>query len=308
MDRPFGRHAAPIATALLALVVVACAVGNSSSAPSIPSASSASASPSAAVVIPSTLATPTPEPTATDQPTLEKGDLRRVTFDPTTLTIVCPPEPDLLQRDPPRPAIVCGTSGEDALVLGLAAIQTVAKGTIDRLYLQWPTCPATGCTHEDVQTATVVGWAGGDAYSTVIDVRHSTVPVPMPESSIEWPTFGSSEPPMVARPTIKNAPTEVAERTPYPFCGRAELGDPPSVIACFRDAVLAGRPAEMIQRVYGTEGGVLLQVFRFSGRGAIVRYLRGEGHWSRQFGTLSLSSDATGWSMSPWDMSQKFFR
>ncbi len=286
-----------LGTIFVTVLVAGCATRDPSVVPSVTPTRSIGPVPTASVA-----------PTRTLAPELDVDALPRASFDPVRLTAVCAPESDLLQRDPPRRAIFCSDSRGDALSVGLAAIQTVVDGPIDRLYLEWPTCPATGCTDDDFQTATVVGWSNGNAYSTVVDARLLRVPVPTPEDSIEWPAFGPSEAPPVQRPTIKNAPAEIADRTPYPFCGRAELGDPPEVDGCFRDAVLAGRPAEMIERVYGTEGGVILRLYRFAGHGAIIGYQHGEGRWIRQFGTMLLSNYEAHWDMGPWDQPPKVLR
>lgn len=102
------------------------------------------------------------------------------------------------------------------------------------------------------------------------------------------------------RPVIEGAPREVATRTPYPFCGSAELGDPSSALGCSRDAVLAGRPAELIDHVYGTEGGAITWLYRFDGQGALVRYSYDAGRWLRQAGTMILGITPTTRDFDPW--------
>ena len=105
-----------------------------------------------------------------------------------------------------------------------------------------------------------------------MDSRLQTVSQPSVASDATWPAAGNETIPTVKRPSIKDAPREVARREPYPYCGRAETGEPPSVTGCFRDAVLAGRPAEIIDRGYGTEGGEVLQIMRYDGDGPLIRY------------------------------------
>ncbi len=102
------------------------------------------------------------------------------------------------------------------------------------------------------------------------------------------------------REAIARAPAEIADRTPYPFCGRAELGKSPAVMDCFRDAVLAGRPAEMLVQVYGTEGGAILWLDRYDGHGPVRRYQRDSGQWRRLVGTLMLGITPSGWDLDPW--------
>ena len=149
-----------LGTIFVTVLVAGCATRDPSVVPSVTPTRSIGPVPTASVA-----------PTRTLAPELDVDALPRASFDPVRLTADCAPESDLLQRDPPRRAIFCSDSRGDALSVGLAAIQTVVDGPIDRLYLEWPTCPATGCTDDDFQTATVVGWSNGNAYSTVVDAR-----------------------------------------------------------------------------------------------------------------------------------------
>ena len=91
-------------------------------------------------------------------------------------------------------------------------------------------------------------------------------------------------------------------RVPYPNCGHAELGEPTSVLRCVRDAVLAGRPAEMTETLFGTEGGEILRVYRFAGAGAIQLYQRFEGAWITQPGSMIIGPGEDTWSFEPWDV------
>jgi hypothetical protein len=250
----------------------------------------------------------TPTPSRTPESGLAIGSLRRPRFDPTKLTVVCGRNRADLDGDLPQPSIECATGRGGALALGLAAIQTVADRPIERLYLQGNRCPTTGCTDEAFQVGTVVGWTkNGDAYRTLIDLRISRVSVPIRDDSIEWPRFGTSEAPAIQRPVIKTAPAEVTDRTPYPFCGVATLGEPPSVARCFRDAVLDARPAEMILHTTGAEGFPMLELYRFAGKGVVVRYRRAEGQWSRTAGTLILEGRPMFWYLEQWNGTVKIF-
>ena len=71
-------------------------------------------------------------------------------------------------------------------------------------------------------------------------------------------------------------------------------------MGCFRDAVLAGRVAELVENVSGTEGGAITWLFRFNGRGAISRYAGSGGHWSRQSGSMILGITPLIWDFDPW--------
>ncbi len=253
-----------------------------------------------------------PSPTVGPSPSVDTGidmfTLRRAKFDPDRLTVVCGRDRTSLDHEPPRPSIVCGTSRGTALAAGLAAMESVAVKPITLLYMQGNTCPSSGCTDEAFQVATVVGWSrNGDAYRTVIDLRSATVSTPVREDSIKWPSFGASKAPAVQRPTIKAAPADVLDRSPYPFCGVARLEEPRSVARCFRDAVLDGRPAEMILHTTGAEGFPMLELYRFSGNGAVVRYRHAEGHWSRTAGTLILEGPPSVWTVDQWNGTVKNF-
>ena len=61
--------------------------------------------------------------------------------------------------------------------------------------------------------------------------------------------------------------------------------------------MLAGRTAEMIERVYGTEGGEMLWIYRYDGQGRLIRYYHdqtagGDGRtvdaWGRSEGAMIL--------------------
>jgi hypothetical protein len=78
----------------------------------------------------------------------------------------------------------------------------------------------------------------------------------------------------VARPSLPGDPSsELAGRTPLPFCGRAQMtrATPSSAELCFREAVLAGQPAELVAIGSSVEGADLVEVLRYLGEGAINR-------------------------------------
>jgi hypothetical protein len=72
-------------------------------------------------------------------------------------------------------------------------------------------------------------------------------------------------------------------------------------MACFRDAVLAGRAAEMLHHP-GIEGDVTA-VYRFDGHGAIhwYRFDSGVSAWWRLDGTMSLGITPASWSFELWE-------
>jgi hypothetical protein len=260
----------------------------------LPTPDSATASPSSAP----------PAGTPSAVPGLEIDSLPRVELADVHATAVCDPQGPAAPGAG-EPLIWCS----DGLALAVAVVRTATPDPVTRLYLRRPRCASTGCTRGELSTARVFVWTASSAYDVALDGRDETVPPPVIVSNPGWPSSGSGALPAVRRPAIPSAPAEVARRTPYPFCGRAELSDPPRVPACFRAAVLAGRRVEMIDQVYGTEGGAILQIDRYDGEGRIIQYqhdqsVNGDGtatdHWSRSEGAMILSPDSFGWDFEPW--------
>jgi len=217
-------------------------------------------------------------------------------LDPASLTAACDPEPAQATPLAGEATIFCG----DGLLLGLRALSTVGTTSFGHLYLQRPVCAATPCTTDELSVATVTGWSSDGGFSVRLDSRLSSTGVPVPDASTVWPAVGASAVPAPARPEIPGAPSEIAGRVAYPYCGEAELGDPTTTLGCFRDSVLGGWKAELVQKVFGTEGGELTWVYRFDGQGAITRYAGSGGTWQRQSGTLILGTTPLAWDFDPW--------
>jgi hypothetical protein len=235
-------------------------------------------------------------PTAQAAEPIEIRNLPTVSFDATSLTALCDPTPSQTNLDAGESTIDCG----DGLMLGLRAIRTATTSTVYRLYLNRPACASVPCTADELSMATVTGWTAEATLSTSLDSRLATVSAPTLEAAVSWPPAGTSGVPKVGRPSLARAPRELLDRLAYPFCGRAEVDIPPAVIACFRDAILAGRTAELFQLVHGTEGGDIVWLFRYDGHGALVRYSYGAPRWRRQVGSLILGPTPTTWDFDPW--------
>jgi hypothetical protein len=228
--------------------------------------------------------------------TLDIEALPKVSLDLAVNTTVCDPEASQLNIDAGEAAIFC-TDGHRVAIRAFAAVM---QAPIERMYFRRPVCQATPCTIGELSTATVTGWTATEVLSVALDSRLTTVGRPVPDTTAVWPAPDSSSVPGVERPVIKGAPADFAARTPFPFCGRAELDEPPAVIACFRDAVLGRRPAELVQTVFGTEGGDIIRVYRFEGRGAVLMYTLESGPWVRRPGSLVLGLEPGGWDFDPW--------
>jgi hypothetical protein len=220
--------------------------------------------------------------------------LPAVSPNPATQTAVCDLEAGQLDSEAGQATIHC----PDGIALGLRALSTISSSPIERLYLQRLTCHAKPCTEDELSTATVTGWTATEARSVLLDSRKPTVQL-TPTSTAVWPS-GSSATPAIDRPVIEGAPAEVAGRSASPYCGEVELGEPVAVTGCFRDAVLAGRPAELIDRYVGTEEGIITRIYRFDGRGAIRSYLHTPKGWLRQVGAMILGPTPGAFDFDPW--------
>jgi hypothetical protein len=239
--------------------------------------------------------TPTAAPPASRPITIEIERLPQATLDPLPTTAVCDPSPGQANPDAGEATLYC----HDSLVLALRALRTATHEPIERIYLDLPVCRATRCTVDELSTGTVTAWVDSVPRSVGLDSRLTTVEVGVTDPEAIWPARGSSVVPPAARPALEAAPRELLERVPYPFCGAEQLGDPASVMACFRDAVLAGRAAEMLHNP-GVEGDVTA-VYRFDGHGAIRWYRFDNGAWWRLDGTMILGITPAAWSFELWD-------
>ena len=283
----------------LVFVVSACGSTPAPTATASPS-SEASRTPTAVAATPSPVAATT-RPVAS----LTIDDLPRVELADVDATAVCDPVPSQTNIEAGESGIYCS----DGLGLALRAVRTVTRDPVTRLYLHRPECAVVPCSDDELSTATVAIWTATDAFSIGLDSRLESVALAAAAQDADWPAPGNGHAPQTSRPSLDGAPDDLAGRDPYPFCGRAEIGDPPEVVGCFRDAVLAGRKAEMIERVYGTEGGEMLWIYRYDGSGRLVRYshdqtISGDGgsadSWGRSEGAMILGITPLTWDFDPW--------
>ena len=146
----------------------------------------------------------------------------------------------------------------------------------------------------------VTGWTADGPWSVTLDSRLMTTTAPVADPLVAWPSRGSTNPPAVRRPAIADAPREVTGRTAFPDCGSSELDADQAAFDCFLGAVLHGTPAEMIEHVYGTEGGAITLLYRFAGVGAVRTYHFESGHWHRADGGVILGPPGHSWDFEPW--------
>jgi hypothetical protein len=246
-------------------------------------------------------------------PPLSIDDLERVALAEVRATAVCDSQPAQGDLEAGQATIYCS----DSLALAVAAVRTITPEAPVRLYFHRPPCVTVPCSADDLSTATVTVWTASAAYDVRLDSRLETVTAPtVVDATVRWPASEDATPPKVARATIKGAPRAIAERAPYPYCGRAEVSEPPDVLACFRAAVLQGRPAEMIDQVYGTEGGEVLWIYRYDGKGRLLRFQHDQSvnadgtsaeQWDRVEGAMTLGINASNWNFDPWDGTGKRF-
>lgn len=280
----------------VALLAAACGSGN----PSAPPTAVPTRSPSPAISATLTPGAPSPTPSASpgpgSSPSLTIDDLPRVDLATVDATGVCDPMPSQANPDAGDSAIGCS----DGLRLALRDLRTVTHDPVIRLYLRRPACAQIPCSGDELNTAQVILWTATQAFSIPLDARLQTVAPPSLVADPAWPAADDRPAPGVRRPTIRGAPRAVTRRVPYPFCGRIEIGDPPQVLGCFRDAVLTGRRAELVQRLYGTEGGEVLRIFRYEGSGRVTCDQRVATVWRRIEGAMVLGITPLAWDLDPW--------
>ena len=215
-----------------------------------------------------TLPSVAPTATTSASPTfLAFDDLPALQIDMADVTAICDPTPGIQFPQPGSGLIECA----DGLELGLRAIETATDEPISRAYLRLPFCEVAPCPPEQRNTGSVTAWTSTGAWRTHLDIRTRTATVPELDPSPIWPTLDAAVP-TVERPELPMAPPELANRKPFPNCGHIDMGEPPG--PCFFAQFLHERPVELSMTVFGTEGGEGLELFRFSGSGAIVVYSR----------------------------------
>jgi hypothetical protein len=246
--------------------------------------------------MPTSSQSPSPAPTASASGRVAIRDLPRVDLDPALLTAICDPEQIQVDPDDGDTTISC----QDAVVLGLRAASRATGGPITRIYVKRPACAGTPCSEDELSTATVFAW-GAAIVAVRLDSRLDTLPPPVRLAVDPWPRPGANADPRVQREDFDSAPDVVAARTPYPYCGRAAYDVPREVFACFSDRVLIGKPAEAALVTFGTEGGEVVDIIRFGGRGALTRYRQAEGRWLQARGSLILGAPGGSAGFEAWD-------
>lgn len=284
--KPRRRHlgsSLALVAVLVALALVACTAPLPSTSTSPGPTVTPTVAPTAA---PSAAASPSaPQPTL-----LDPDNLPTASLEGEGATAVCDAEQSDADPSAGESLVVC----YDGLVLGLRALKT-REINVDRLYLRRPVCASSPCTPEELATVTVTGWTGETALSVEIDWEHNRITPPQVDTDVNWPAPTTTEGPGIAKPQVKGAPTLVRDRESLPYCGNTEDARE-AAMQCFRDAVLDGRPAEMLEP-FDVSGGI--QILRFDGQGLVTRYaLYGDG-WFQDGGNLIIGP-SFGWSFHNW--------
>lgn len=266
-----------VASAVLLGAVASCALP-------APSPGTPSGFPPASPPSPSLAATPPP---STPVAYLDATDLPSANLGTAGATTLC--DPNVTIGGAPS-----GIACSEALSLALRAFK-LQVDHVDRMYLMRTACG--GCTAPAGDFPTVVAWSGSQTLVVSIDGGHGrvTAPITAPENAL-WPTSSGSAAPQPHRPAIEGAPKSVSERVAYPFCGDARV-DGSNAYGCFLDAILDGRPAELVDAFAVTAG---VEILRFSGRGLIERYADWPEGWMRDGGSAVLGSPAGNWSFDNW--------
>jgi hypothetical protein len=183
------------------------------------------------------------------------------------VTVVCDPYRD------GRDETVC----EDVIRYAIPMIALVTDDPLQRVYLRRGCAPT--CLRGERDVETIVAATEGAVWTMVLD--NDSITEPVLDVSATWPEASGTSAPEVHRRNFAGAPTEIRDRDAFPFCG-PEGGDWVAVTGCFLDAVLEGRPAEMIERTHPIDfGSGALLVTRFDGDGAVQQYLRADSAWFR---------------------------
>lgn len=240
-------------------------------------------------------AAPVATPPPTPPPPLAIDALPKVAVDPAVTTALCDPS----RGDPNAHGLADQPDCLASLELAMGAIRAATADPVERLWYRHPPCAATACQPDELATATVIGWIGGTAYAVTIDTRLSTVGYPTADPGAAWPAAGDSPVPEVERVALPGATKQLRKRSALPFCGDTTNGASAEIRACFGDAVLAGRPAELIDRTVSPEGAPVTILLRFVGKGSPVEYVGVGKTWSRVPAALYLRESPGDWDLVP---------
>jgi hypothetical protein len=119
-----------------------------------------------------------------------------------------------------------------------------------------------------------------------------------PPTATPLPPAPRFDPPARVAPDLgPDTPRGLRDREAYPYCGDEDLGPSKSFDAparrCFVDGLLARSPVELTSRSPSTEGDPVLTLYRFGGRGSVLRSVHAGGRWTTAVcGISPIATDA----------------
>ena len=185
--------------------------------------------------------------------------------------------------DPPPELVECA----DAARLALAAIGGERAASVRRLDIGFgDPCPGpSACV-----PAADVRWAvARSAAFETLDVRvardaSGELRVWPPVEGRPEPPPGFTAPAATAPDLGPDAPATIRDRPAVPYCGREDQASPDTFDTkarrCFFDGIGAWVGVELVSAAASTEGEAVTTVYRFTGRGAIERFVRAGGTWT----------------------------
>jgi hypothetical protein len=272
-----GRFVA--ALAVTALLGSGCIAPGPDPAPSV--ASTGSAAP-ALRPSPSGSLGPAPSssgPASAAAPPTPLPDLPPITRPLAAFTIVCAD----WAADPPPEPVECA----DAVRLALAAIGAEPAAAIRRLDVGFgDPCPEPSPCGPAADVRWVV--ARSAAFETLhVRIARDTdgaLRVWPPVEGRRQPPPDFAAPPSAAPDLGPDAPATLRDRPALALCGVEDLATPDafdtSARRCFLDGVSAWVGVELVSHAASTEGDAVTTVYRFTGQGAIERFVRAGATWT----------------------------
>lgn len=252
--------------------------------PSAPPASAPTATASPAESPPSVPpASATPLPDVGDPPPVPLG----------AVTLIC----ESWGSDPPASTIPC----REAASRALAALGSGLASRVARLDVSFSgDCQArASCPSRRPDLVWVVARSPGrDAELLKVERAASGALEAWPPTPAPSPPAPPFDPPARVAPDLgPDSPAALRDRVPYPFCGDEDVGPSGAFDAparrCFADGVLAASPVELISRSPSTEGDPVLTLYRFGGRGSVVRSVHAGDTWTTAVcGISPIATDA----------------
>jgi hypothetical protein len=211
-------------------------------------------------------ATPLPDPPPISRPL-------------SAFTIVCAD----WSADPPPDLLECA----DAARLALAAIGGERAAAVRRLDIGFgDPCPEPSpcIPAADVRWAVARSAAFETLHVRVARDADGEIRVWPPVEGRPQPPPAFAAPPPAAAEVGPDVPRAIRDSPALPLCGVEDLASPDAFDTparqCFLDGVAGWVGVELVSRAASTEGEAVTTVYRFTGQGAIERFVRASGIWT----------------------------